>query len=55
MEVNVLKAKCMDKKARWHIHEIGLEKAGYTVEEYRDLFSWALEMDNVLVSPTLIP
>lgn len=53
MEIDVLRMKCMDGKARWHIHEIGLEKAGYTVEQYRDLFSWALEMDNVLVSPTL--
>lgn len=53
MEVDVLQAKCRDRKARWHIHEIGLEKAGYTVEQYRELFSWALEMDNVLVSPTL--
>ncbi len=54
MEIDVLRAKCMDKKARWHIHEIGLEKAGYTVEQYRELFSWALDMDNVLVSPTLM-
>lgn len=54
MEVEVLKAKCMDGKARWHIHEIGIEKAGYTVEQYRALFSWALELDNVLVAPTLL-
>jgi ADP-ribosylglycohydrolase len=53
MEIDVLQAKCMDNKARWHIHEIGLEKAGYTKEQYRKLFSWALELDNVLVSPTL--
>ena len=53
MEIHVLRMKCMDRKARWHIHEIGLEKAGYTMEEFRELFSWALEMDNVLVCPTL--
>ena len=53
MEIDVLRAKCMDRKARWHIHEVGLEKAGYTLEQYRELFSWALEMDNVLVSPAL--
>lgn len=53
-EIEALKVRCMDKKERWHIHEIGLEKAGYTTEEYRELFSWALEMDNVLVSPTLM-
>lgn len=53
MDINLLRAKCSDRKARWHIHEIGLEKGGYTVEQYRELFAWALEMDNVLVSPTL--
>lgn len=53
MDVETLRAKCSDRKARWHIHEVGLEKGGYTVEQYRELFSWALEMDNVLVSPTL--
>lgn len=53
MDIQLLRAKCSDGKARWHIHEIGLEKGGYTVEQYRELFAWALEMDNVLVSPTL--
>lgn len=53
MDVETLRAKCSDRKARWHIHEVGLEKGGYTADEYRELFSWALEMDNVLVSPTL--
>ena len=53
MDIALLRAKCSDRKARWHIHEIGLEKGGYTVEQYRELFAWALEMDNVLVSPTL--
>ena len=51
--VDELRRRICEKDARWHIHEIGLEKAGYTVEQYRELFSWALEMDNVLVSPTL--
>ena len=51
--VEELRRRVCEKDARWHIHEIGLEKAGYTSEQYRELFSWALEMDNVLVSPTL--
>ena len=51
--VEELRRRVCEKDARWHIHEIGLEKAGFTVEQYRELFSWALEMDNVLVSPTL--
>ena len=51
--VEELRRRVCEKDARWHIHEIGLEKAGYTVEQYRELFFWALEMDNVLVSPTL--
>ena len=51
--VDELRRRVCEKDARWHIHEIGLEKAGYTVEQYRELFSWALEMDNVLVAPCL--
>ena len=51
--VEELRRRVSERDARWHIHEIGLEKAGYTVEQYRELFSWALEMDNVLVSPSL--
>lgn len=51
--VEELHRRVCEKDARWHIHEIGLEKAGYTAEQYRELFSWALELDNVLVSPTL--
>ena len=52
-EIEDLREKCSRKDARWHLHEIGIEKGGYTVEQYRELFSWALEMDNVLVCPTL--
>jgi hypothetical protein len=51
--VEELRRRVSERDARWHIHEIGLEKAGYTVEQYRELFSWALEMDNVLVAPSL--
>lgn len=44
----------VDRKTRCHIHELELKRAGYTVEEYhRKFFSWSLEMDNDLVSPTL--
>ena len=53
MEIDVLRAKCMDGKARWHIHEIGLENGSLTIEQYREMFRWALKLDNVLVSPTL--
>ena len=52
-EIEDLREKCAKKDARWHLHEIGIEKGGYTIEQYRELFSWALEMDNVLVCPTL--
>ena len=51
--VEELRRRVSERDARWHIHEIGLEKAGYTIEQYRELFSWALEMDNVLVAPSL--
>lgn len=51
--VEELRRRVSEKNARWHIHEIGLEKAGYTVEQFRELFGWVLEMDNVLVTPTL--
>lgn len=52
-EIEDLREKCSRKDARWHLHEIGIEKGGYTIEQYRELFSWALEMDNVLVCQTL--
>ena len=52
-EIEALRIRCSRKDARWHIHEIGIEKGGYSVEQYRELFSWALDMNNVLVCPTL--
>jgi hypothetical protein len=39
---------------RWHLHEIGLDSGRLTIEEFKELFSWALELDNVLVTPTLM-
>jgi hypothetical protein len=39
---------------RWHLHEIGIEKGFFTTDQFRELFSWALELDNVLVTPTLL-
>lgn len=52
-EIDTLRGKCNDPKYRWHIHEIGLESGTLTEEQYKELFSWALGMDNVLVCPTL--
>ena len=52
-EIEALRIRCSRNDARWHIHEIGIEKGGYSVEQYRELFSWALDMKNVLVCPTL--
>lgn len=53
-EIDILKSKVAEGTERWHIHEIGLEKAGFTVQQYRELFGWSLEMENALVSPTLM-
>lgn len=53
--IKVLNLKCLsDKYIRWHLHDVGLEKGGLSVERFRELFAWALELDNVLVTPTLI-
>ena len=54
-QIWVLRGKCEDyKHIRWHLHEIGLESGVFTVEQFRELFGWALELDNVLVTPTLL-
>ena len=54
-QIWVLRRKCEDyKHIRWHLHEVGIESGTFTVEQFRELFSWALEMDNVLVTPTLL-
>ena len=54
-QIGVLRLKCEDyKHIRWHLHEIGIESGVFTVEQFRELFSWALELDNVLVTPTLL-
>ena len=50
-----LRCKCeSDMTLRWHLHEIGLDSGRLTIEEFKELFSWALELDNVLVTPTLM-
>ena len=54
-QIWVLRCKCEDyKHIRWHLHEIGIESGVFTVEQFRELFGWALELDNVLVTPTLL-
>ena len=50
-----LRCKCeSDMTLRWHLHEIGLDSGRLTIGEFKKLFSWALELDNVLVTPTLM-
>ena len=54
-QIWVLRRKCEDyKHVRWHLHDIGIESGVFTEEQFRELFGWALELDNVLVSPTLL-
>ena len=54
-EIRVLRRKCEDyTNVRWHLHEIGIEKGIFTQDQFRELFSWALDLDNVLVTPTLM-
>jgi hypothetical protein len=54
-QIWVLRRKCEDyKHIRWHLHEVCIESGTFTVEQFRELFSWALELDNVLVTPTLL-
>ena len=54
-QIKVLRRKCEDDKhVRWHLHDVGIESGVFTVEQFRELFGWALELDNVLVTPTLL-
>lgn len=54
-EIGVLRRKCEDyTNVRWHLHEIGIEKGIFTQDQFRELFAWALDLDNVLVTPTLM-
>ena len=54
-EIRVLRRKCEDyTNVRWHLHEIGIEKGIFTQDQFRELFAWALDLDNVLVTPTLM-
>jgi hypothetical protein len=54
-QVWILRRKCEDSKdTRWHLHDIGIESGKISVEQFRELFGWALELDNVLVTPTLL-
>lgn len=54
-QIYLLRHKCEDSKdTRWHLHDIGIESGVLSVEQFRTLFAWALELDNVLVTPTLL-
>ena len=54
-QIWVLRRKCEDyKHIRWHLHDIGIESGVFSVDRFRELFGWALELDNVLVTPTLL-
>ena len=54
-QIWVLRRKCEDyKHIRWHLHDIGVESGVFTEDQFRELFGWALELDNVLVTPTLL-
>lgn len=54
-QIKLLRCKCQSgKDRRWHLHEIGIESGLLTRDEFRALFAWALELDNVLVTPTLL-
>ncbi len=54
-QADLLRAKSSSSKdTRWHLHDIGIESGVLTVEEFRELFSWALDTDNILVTPTLL-
>lgn len=55
-QIWVLRRKCEDyKHIRWHLHEIGIESGVFSKDQFCELFGWALELDNVLVTPTLMP
>ena len=54
-QICVLRRKCEDyKHIRWHLHEIGIESGVFTAKQFRELFGWAIDLDNVLVTPTLL-
>lgn len=54
-EIWVLRRKCEDyRHVRWHLHDVGIEYGVFTVEQFRELFRWALDLDNILVTPTLL-
>jgi hypothetical protein len=54
-QIDALRRKCEEGgQTRWHLHEIGIQSGVFTVDQFRELFAWALEMNNVLVTPTLM-
>ena len=54
-QISVLRRKCEDyKHIRWHLHDIGIESGVFTAKQFRELFGWAIDLDNVLVTQTLL-
>ena len=54
-QISVLRRKCEDyKHIRWHLHDIGIESGVFTAEQFREFFAWAIDLDNVLVTSTLL-
>ena len=54
-QISALRRKCEeDGQTRWHLHEVGIQSGVFTVDQFREIFAWALELDNVLVTPTLM-
>lgn len=52
-EVQELRRICEKGTHRWHLHPVGLESGTLTYDQFLNLFSWANELDNVLVCPML--
>ena len=54
-QIDTLRRKCEEEgHTRWHLHEVGIQSGVFTVDQFREIFAWALELDNVLVTPTLM-
>lgn len=54
-QIDALRRKCEEGgQTRWHLHELGIQSGVFTVDQFREIFAWALKHDNVLVTPTLM-
>jgi hypothetical protein len=54
-QIDTLRRKCEEcSQTRWHLHEVGIQSGVFTVDQFSEIFAWALELDNVLITPTLM-